>query len=147
MVQINTQRVIDIIANMEDCINDLDRAFKDREEIEERYLYLCDETIRSNILNMFIVIENYVSCVLSRAGIRVDEDSFRVCIEKCSKLNYINENFGEYIIDGIKIRNYLAHRYGYPPTEKLIKFYKVGEPLFKDHITKCKEYLKSGTFK
>ncbi|RXI50388.1 hypothetical protein DP124_08535 [Clostridium tetani] len=139
MVRLNNRKLKVILENTEQVINDLDFDLEQYEELDGRKKEMCARAIRNDIADIFKNLEDYLALVLKKIGVCVNDKSFKDCINLALNKQLLHDEFGKYIIDKIKIRNFFSHRYNYPKTEELIKIYKGHEDLFKGHISFMKE--------
>lgn len=139
VVTLNNRKLKVILENTEQVIVDLKFDLEQYDNLQGRQKEMCSRAIRNDIADIFKNLEDYLALVLKKVGICVSDKSFKECINVALEKDLLHEEFGKYIIDKIKIRNFFSHRYNYPKTEELIKLYKDHEELFEGHINFMKE--------
>lgn len=128
MVKLNKMRLNNIIANFNDCIEDIDfsiSCLSNKEMISNKNMErLVKNSIRDGISSIFINTEDYLGSVLKKIGVGVSDKNLRDCITLTKNKNLIEPGFADCIISNIEIRDSFFHTYNQPSTEILIELYK-----------------------
>lgn len=141
MMKINSIRFNTVINNFKECISNIEKDLNDYKNLDSEIIKkvpdikrLIETTLRADIIDVFKIIEDYVALSLKSYGVGISNKTLNQALDKCLEENLINYDFRVMMKKNKAIRDSYAHKYNYPTTEDLIKFYLENKEIFKEHI-------------
>ena len=126
MIRINSMRFQSIVNNYNEILNDLDEDYSLFISMNEndKFFKQVSNSFRNNIKEMYTIFEDYIAFSLSTVGVAVTENKLRRYIEDASRLKLIPEDFRDFYLNTLDVRNSFSHQYKKLNTKKLIKMYR-----------------------
>lgn len=130
----NEQRLLSLIQDMTEVIENLEKCTKILEDTEENESTVFIEFgLKQIFVDFFIIIENFTSMILKELKKYKIGIDMKQSLEILKENNTINEEIFEFLNESRLFRNRISHRYKEPTREELMIF--INENIMNFHNT------------